>query len=375
MKISIDATTLLLRSAGVKTHLYYWLCALQGVAGARGDIVRPYPGGISLTALDHENTGMGSALAGRLRRDLVGLANIRGNPAINLLLADADLFHCSQHTANLPRRKRNTATVFDMSCWTTPQFHTLENVAATKRYGEEILKRCDGLIANSEHARRDAVEILGIPADRIRVIYPGIAESFFQTTADQAAAAREKYGLRAPYLLFVGCIEPRKNVPNMIRAYRKLPDGIRRDSELVIAGPFGWASDEVREMLGSSGPNVRYLGYVPEADLPGLTRAAAALVYPSYYEGFGLPAAQAMACGTPVIASNTSCLPEVIGEAGLLVDPDSVEELGAAMERILADSELARKLADLGRARAAAFHWADHAARSLDFFHEVAGTA
>jgi len=373
MKIVIDATTLLLRSAGVKTHLYYWLCALRQVCRNRGDVVSTYPPGISLNELDHEKTGIGSSLAARLRLDVVGLANIRGNPAINLLLPGADLFHCSQHTSNLPWNKRNTATIFDLSCWRTPQFHTPENSAATKRYGERILKRCDGLIANSEHARRDAEEILGIAEDRIRVIYPGVAEPFFTTTSEQGAAAREKYGLRAPYVLFVGCIEPRKNVPNLVRAYLRLPAGTQQDSELVIAGPFGWASDEVRGMLTSRGRSVRYLGYVPEGDLPGLTRAAAALAYPSYYEGFGLPAAQAMACGTPVIASNSSCLPEVIGDAGLLVDPDSVEELSAAMNRVLTDSELAQKLAGLGRARAAAFHWRDHAAQSLDYFHEVTG--
>ena len=119
-------------------------------------------------------------------------------------------------------------------------------------------------------------------------------------------------------------------------------------------------------MLGGGG--VRYLGYVPEGDLPGLYGGAAALVYPSYYEGFGLPAAQAMAAGVPVIASNRSCLPEVVGDAGLLVDPASVEELSEAMERVLTRPELARELAAAGRARAARFHWARCAEESLRVF-------
>jgi alpha-1,3-rhamnosyl/mannosyltransferase len=263
--------------------------------------------------------------------------------------------------------------VFDLSCWTTPENHTTENIAATRRYGERILKACDGLIAISAHARQDAIEILRIPQERIRVIYPGVAEPFFRVTPRQTEDIRAKYGLHTPYILFVGCIEPRKNVPNLIRAYRQLPASIQRDVHLVLAGPFGWASEEVRNMLTRSGNTVRYLGYVPEPDLPGLFRGATMLVYPSYYEGFGLPVAQAMAAGIPVIASDRACLPEVVGDAGLCINPDSVDELGAAMHRILTSLEFAEALASRGKTRARKFRWSTCAAESLDFFHQVTG--
>jgi alpha-1,3-rhamnosyl/mannosyltransferase len=318
--------------------------------------------------LDHQESSLRATW--KLRQ--VQFHNIRRNPLIRLSVFGADVFHASQHVANLPTGMKITATIFDMSCWICPEYHTAKNVAATRRYGERILKACDGLIAISGHARRDAAEILNIPAERIRVIYPGVAEPFFTASAEDARRVGAKYNLQRPYLLFVGCIEPRKNVSNLIRAYRRLPEPVRRDAELVVAGPFGWADEEVREMLGGGG-GIRYLGYAPEGDLPGLYGGAAALVYPSYYEGFGLPAAQAMAAGVPVIASNRSCLPEVVGEAGVLVDPSSVEEMSEAMEQVLTRPGLAREMAAAGRARAALFHWGRCAEESLEFFREVVG--
>jgi alpha-1,3-rhamnosyl/mannosyltransferase len=229
------------------------------------------------------------------------------------------------------------------------------------------------LIAISSHTRNDAIEILGIPGERIRVIYPGIAETFFEITPEQTNRVRTQYGLDCPYVLFVGCIEPRKNVPALIRAYRNLPEAIRRDVQLVIAGPFGWESQEVRQILTNSGSQVRYLGYVPEPDLPGLFGGATALLYPSHYEGFGFPVAQALAAGVPVITSNNSSLPEVVGDAGLLVDPNCSEELTGVVERLLTQPSLARDLACRGRKRAQLFRWPVCASQSLEFFREVAG--
>ena len=375
MHITIDATSLLLPSAGVKSYLYYWLLSLLDAAPRRRDRISLYPPLLKARgALRHE-----TSIAGRLRTALalrlVHAANIRGNPAIDLFSIGADVFHCSQHTAKRPRRPKVSATIFDLSCWMAPQYHTAGNVAATKRYGERILKTCDGLIAISAHARDTAAAILGIPGERIRVIYPGIPEAFFEATDAQAADVRARYGLEAPYLLFVGCIEPRKNVAGLIRAYRRLPEALQRDVQLIIAGPFGWASEETRRMLTASGPNVRYLGYVPEPDLPGLSRGALALVYPSYFEGFGLPVAQAMAAGVAVIASDRTSLPEVTGGAALLVDPDSIDQISDAIERIATCPDLARDLAARGQERARHFHWPESAARSLDFFHELAGAA
>jgi alpha-1,3-rhamnosyl/mannosyltransferase len=371
MQVAIDATTLLLPSAGVKNYIYYWLQALMTAAPARGDSLMNYPLHLKPSeVLNHKAYVSGSAFGSFLRRQFVRLANTRGNPLLDLALREADLFHSSQHTARLPRRITTTATIFDFSCWTKPDTHTKANITATKRYAANILKQCDALIAISDHARRDAIAILDIPPDRIRVIYPGVAEAFFEVTEKEELAVRAAYKLPSSYLLFVGCIEPRKNIRGLIRAYNGLPAGLRRNVPLLIAGPFGWEDNELRTSLSQE--NIRYLGYVPEARLPGLFRGAAAFVYPSYYEGFGLPVAQAMATGVPVVTSNCSSLPEVVGKGGLTVDPYDAENILEAMYRILSCQSLAQELASQGRHRARNYRWADVAAASLDFFHDVA---
>jgi glycosyltransferase involved in cell wall biosynthesis len=370
MRIAVDATALLLQSAGVKSYLYYWLSALSPEAERRDDKLSCYPPGFRLSAvLDHQKTSGRSSFGLRL----VQFCDLVGSPPPRMLVPTSDIFHASQHMARRPRVAGMTATVFDMSCWTVPGMHTAANNAATYRYGANILKSCEGLIAISEHARRDAGEILGIPLERIRVVYPGVAEAFFAPSTENAGRIRAKYGLASAYLLFVGCIEPRKNIPGLIAAYRRLPQALRREVQLVVAGPFGWAAEDVRRMLSADADNIRYLGYVPEDDMPGLFFGASALVYPSYYEGFGLPVAQALAAGVPVIASNRTSLPEVVGDAGLLVDPDSPGELSAAMEQIVTCPGIARELAERGKVRARTFHWSRAAVESLDFFHEVAG--
>lgn len=373
MTIAIDGTSLLLPSAGVRNYLHYWVASLLQAAPGSGDRIRIYPffgTGAPASVLDHR-TAAGGSLAAFLGLNLVRFMNIRGNPALELAASGADLFHCSQHMARRPRRCTATATIFDLSCWTVPEMHTSANVAATRRYAENILKTSDGLIAISTSARDDAVDILRIPAERIRVIYPGVAEPFFRVTREQADATKTRYKLNAPYFLFVGCIEPRKNVPNIVLAWQRLAKSLRQDVQLVLAGPFGWASEEVKKTLAETNEGIQYLGYVPEADLPGLVRGAVALLYPSWYEGFGLPAAQAMAAGVPVIASNRSSLPEVVGDGGLLVNPDSVEELCHAMNRIATCPELSRELGMRGKSRARAFRWPECAARSLEFFHDL----
>jgi glycosyltransferase involved in cell wall biosynthesis len=369
MNIVIDATSLLLPGAGVKNHMHYWLASLREATRDQRDTVTTYPPGIAINRIPDHQKPYGRPF----HLPLVHLCNLRGSPLPRLLLRGADVFHASQHMAHMPKHRKVTATVHDLSCWTVAEDHTPANIAATRRYAEKILKTCDGVIAVSSHTRRDAMEILGIPGDRIRVIYHGIAEPFFQATPEEAAQARAIYGLEAPYLLFVGCIEPRKNVPLLMRAYQSLPEATRREVELVIAGPFGWESPELYQTLTSSRGPVRYLGYVPEADLPGLFQGALALIYPSRYEGFGFPAAQAMAAGVPVIASNCSSLPEVVGDAGLLVAPDSLEELREAMQRLVTHPALAAELGARGKERAGLFRWSVCAHQSLEFFHQVAG--
>jgi alpha-1,3-rhamnosyl/mannosyltransferase len=284
-----------------------------------------------------------------------------------------DIFHASNQLRNPPKNTRVTATLFDMTCWLMPETHSAANVAATKRYAERVMRPARGLISISGQSRDDAVRILGLDPGRITVIYPGIAEAYFEATVEMGSVTAARYGLHRPYLLFVGTVEPRKNIGVLLDAWQLMPPALREAFELVVVGSPGWGDPIVLKRLRAGAGGVRYLGYVPEADLPALTKAAAVFVYPSLYEGFGLPVGQAMAAGVPVVTSSVSCLPEVAGGAAVLADPRSAEEVRSAMVRLLESPERRASLGETGALRARQeFRWEVCAQRSWEFFENLA---
>lgn len=370
MLITIDATALLLRSAGVKNYTYYWLRSLRQLAGDKA--IRTFPVHLRLESLDHERSVAGWA------RTIAGIARLHAVNIFGLAGPDwsrprPDVFHISHLLRRPPRSCKLTATLYDLTCWLMPEVHTRANVASARLFAERVLPLAAGIIAISENTRSDAVRLLKLPEEKIQVIYPGVSEEFFQVSWEAAQQVRERYALERPYVLFVGTIEPRKNLSTLLEAWQALPAEWRREYELVLAGPLGWDDVSVLKRLRSTGLGARYLGYVPEADLPALTACATAFVYPSLYEGFGLPVAQAMAAGVPVITSAVSSLPEVTGDAALLVDPRSVSELRDALKRLLECESLRAQLSARAAARARMFRWDRCARESLRFFARVAG--
>lgn len=361
MKITIDATSLLLRSAGVKNYTYHWLRHLRGAAGP-GDEIAAYPLLGDVSRLDHETSALSFwATAPRLAVLLAvnKLGPALGPAALDLAIGRSDIFHASNQVHHAPRKARLTATVHDLTAFLMPELHTPGNVRADGIFAERILKRADGLIAVSENTRQDTIRVLNIRPERITTIYSGIAAEYF----DAQPVHRAK-----PYVLYVGAIEPRKNLDTLLDAWRGLRAGLREAFELVIAGPMGWAAETTRQRIQSEST---YLGYVPEAELPGLTAGAAAFVYPSLYEGFGFPVAQAMAAGVAVVTSNTSCLPEIAGDGAVLVDPRSSGEITTGLTRVLESDTLRTELGRRGRARAARYRWQTCAAESLAFFRRT----
>jgi glycosyltransferase involved in cell wall biosynthesis len=348
MRITVDLSPLLIRSAGVKGYLYHWFRALSKQADVQG-----FPNMGALGPLDHEH-GMASAW----KLASVHLARV----TFGWSLPRTDLFHATNIMVGGPPGALLTTTLHDATSWRTPKLHTSANREIDEIYARRILRRADGIIAVSEHTRKDAIELLGVKPEKIRTIHSGVAEEFFSATSADAARVKATYKLDRPYVLFVGTIEPRKNLDRLLEA-------CGGDIELVVAGPKGWAKQKTLRNLESC----RQLGYVPEADLPGLTKGAAVLAYPSLYEGFGFPVAQAMACGVPVLTSSVSSLPEVAGEGALLVDPESVQEIRAGLLRLMESAELRAELGAKGRQRAEHYRWARCARESLEFFKEVAG--
>ena len=359
MQILIDATPLLLRSAGVKNYTYYWIQNLW--QQAQNDRVLTLPALPSLGPLNHERSIAGSA------RTYMHLGRVFASNAVPMLpllrwtMPKSDVFHVSNQIRYPPKGVKLTATIYDMTVRLMPELHTAANIQADESLAKNVLGRADRLIAISENSRQDAARLLGLNADRIEVIYPGVPEVYF------GAQARPS---EQPYVLYLGTIEPRKNVDTLLDAWSGFR--FRGDFDLLIAGASGWAGEKTLARLASRPPGVRYLGYVPEDELPGLMAGASAFVYPSLYEGFGFPVAQAMAAGIPVITSNTSCLPEVAGGGALLVDPRSPGEIQAAMEKLLTSPDLQQELRTAGVARAKSeYRWDICARRSLEFFRRV----
>ncbi|HLN01324.1 MAG TPA: glycosyltransferase family 1 protein [Bryobacteraceae bacterium] len=370
VSLLLDASPLLLRSAGVKNYVYYWVRSLAEHAGANRLELFPFLRGLGTFA--HEKSVLSHA-ATLPRLGLLYAANICPFPFLNWLTPASDIFHASHQVLHPPRKARMTSTIYDMTCWLMPEVHAAANVKAADRIANGVFRPAQGLIAISECTRADAVRVLNLPPEKIEVIYPGIAPAFFDVDADAARETARRYSLVKPYALYVGSIEPRKNVATMLDAWLDLPGDVREEFDLVVIGPWGWGDRTVYDRLQAGIAGVRYLGYVPEPDLPALTAAATIFVYLSLYEGFGLPVGQAMAAGVPVVASLASALPEVVGDAGLLADPRSRAEIRGGMERLLLSPSLRAQLTERGKKRAAAFTWDECARKSWKFFERVAG--
>jgi len=233
--------------------------------------------------------------------------------------------------------------------------------------------QADRIIAISQNTKKDLVEYFNVGDDRIAVIPLAAREEFHPRPMGEVKAfVAKRWGLDKPYLLSVGTVEPRKNLRHLIRVYCGLPEELRNRYPLVIAGGGGWLSSDIHQWIAEMGAqsSIHFLGYVPASDLPWLYCGATCFVYPSLYEGFGLPALEAMASGIPVITSNTSSLPEVVGDAGLLIDPRSEKELGSAMCKVLSDPGLRQAMSGRGLDRAREFSWEKTAMETLKVYGE-----
>lgn len=220
-------------------------------------------------------------------------------------------------------------------------------------------RRATRVIAISGTTRDDLVRFDGIPRGRIKVVHHGCAPSFRPVRdADRIDAVRTRHGLDAPYVLFVGTLQPRKNLERLLAAFDRVAAD-RPHVLLALVGAAGWQPERLERARAAvqARDRVRRLGYVEDDDLPALLSGSLALAFPSLYEGFGLPALEAMACGTPVLTSSTSSLPEVVGDAGLLVDPLDVGAIADGLRRLIDDADLRRDLGERGLARAARFTW------------------
>ncbi|HET8998396.1 MAG TPA: glycosyltransferase family 1 protein [bacterium] len=238
-----------------------------------------------------------------------------------------------------------------------------------------VVRRADLLIADSQATARDVMERFPDAREKTRVVHLGVDARFAPVPADVVANVRRQLGLPSEYLLYAGVINPIKNLERLIEAHAIVRAETREIPPLVIAGRSGWLVDGIMRRareLGLGG-HVRFCGFVPDGALPALITGASAFLFPSLYEGFGLPILEAMACGTPVVTSDCSSMPEVAANAAVLVDPARPDAIADGIRRVLADDALRATLKGRGAARARAFPWAATAARTLDAYREAAG--
>jgi glycosyltransferase involved in cell wall biosynthesis len=263
-------------------------------------------------------------------------------------------------------------TVHDLSFLFFPQNFRAMNRIYLKTLTRLSVRRARRIIAVSESTRRDLVHQYGLPPAKVDVVYNGVDAAFRPLPTTEVAAFRRRAGLPDRFLLFVGTLEPRKNVARLIEAYARLPEG---RPPLLLVGGKGWLYDEIFARVEELNltHEVRHVGYVPATELPLWFNAAELFVYPSLYEGFGLPALEAMACGTAVVASSASSLPEVVGEAGRLADPFDTEALSSAMSQVLTHQEQREELREAGLKQAQAFTWPKAARQTVGTYRQALG--
>ncbi|HEY7509307.1 MAG TPA: glycosyltransferase family 1 protein [Vicinamibacteria bacterium] len=307
-------------------------------------------------------------------------------PPVDAFTGPVDVFHTSDWTHPPQRAGKTVVPVHDLGALVHPEWYAPEVAAIHAEKNRLAAERATAIVAVSAFTRSEILRVVGVAPERVHVVPAGVGADFAAPPEAAVAAARRRAGLTGPYLLYVGTRERRKNLGGLLDVFAVIARA-RPALDLAVVGMRPWA--EARGIHGSehwSGPEieekvarlglserVRFVGQVPRADLPALYAGAAAFVFPSYYEGFGLPLLEAMACGTPVVTSNRAAMPEVVGDAAVQVDPDRHREFAEAVLAVLADRHRHEDLRARGLRRAAHFTWDASARAQRDVYRAICG--
>lgn len=294
---------------------------------------------------------------------------------VALRRARVDLLHALAFVAPLAVPCPFVVTVYDLSFLRYPEAFRPFNRWYLRQFTANSVKRARAVIAISESTRQDVINLLGAPPERVHTIYCGADEQFRPLPATEIAAFKAARALPETFVLFLGTLEPRKNVDGLIRAYARWREQEPDAPPLIIAGGKGWYYQHIFALVQSLNlmDSVRFADYVPQNELPLWYNAASLFVYPSHFEGFGLPVLEAMACGTPVITSTASSLPEVTGADGAacLVNPADTVALAGAMQQLLVDRDLRLAMSQQGLNRAAEFRWDKTARETVEVYRKA----
>lgn len=382
MNLMVDGTALTFRRAGIGRYTYEMILRFARADGVRLRLsnfsLRPagvrVPSPLTPDTFDafirrQRPWAILFHLLTRLSREPVVAAQARA--------AGTDIYFAPNYLGVYGRSFRTVITVHDLVYHLYPQYTQPAMLKALTAAMPRQLDRADRIVVDAESTRRDLVRVFGVEPARIRVVPLAAGREFTRVTDPvRLRAVRARYGLPERFVLFVGTVEPRKNLLTLFKTLDQLHTrGLK--VPLVVVGATGWNAAAEMNRLSELAAERRacHLGYVPDADLPAVYSLADVFVFPSWYEGFGIPPLEAMGCGVPVVCSNSSSLPEVCGDAAEYFDPHSADELADRMAAVLADQARAAELSARGIARAARFSWDRTAAELMTIFNECVNRA
>ncbi len=373
LKIAFDATAIPRNRAGAGIYIFNVVRALARIDSCHGYTIFAHPDFIQEFAIDQPNFTFVAieyrSMVERLWWEQTGLPRELQRRGVHIL-------HSPHYTMPVRLPCRSVVTFHDMTFFLMPELHPGSRARMFRAMMRWSVKHADRLIAVSESTRQDVCRMLKVSPDRMVTVPLAADSSFRRMPSGEVADVCARHGVEVDrYVMFTGVLEPRKNVPTLLKAYAALAADYP-DVPLVIVGKKGWMYDTIFEQTRALGLQNRVLftGYVPESELVALYNGARAFVYPSWYEGFGLPVLEALQCGTPVITSNVSSMPEVAGDAADLVAPDDVVGLENALRRLLSDDAHALKRSQCGRARAEQFSWQRCAHETLAVYRSLVQT-
>ncbi len=388
MRIALDYTTGIYPGAGVARYTRSLVAALADMDkrnsyalfyAARG-LPTPSPETALAEALFREHANFkGLPLPFSVRQMFALWQRLRVPLPLEIFAGRSDIVHSPDFVSPPHRSGADIITVHDLSFMVVPQYAEPKLAAFLGKTVPPAVLRATHILAVSQQTKDDLVRLLSVPPEKITVAYNGVEGRFrpMLGSSEQVEALRRRLGLPERFILHVGTLEPRKNLARLVEAYGTLVGGRGEaiDTALVLAGRKGWLYEPIysaARKVNDAGGRVVFLDYVNDEDLSLLYNMATVFAYPSLYEGFGLPAAEAMACGTPTLVSTDGALKEVVGEAALKVDPTSVEEIASGLERLLNDEALRDNLRNAGLPQVARFTW-EAAAQAVLGVYEKTG--
>jgi len=376
MRIAIDYTPAALQGAGIGRYTRGLVDALIPMLGAGDAVTLLYPRGDAPFARHDWPDGVGiRRLPLPDRYQTILWHRLRLPLPAEWFAGDVDIFHAPNFLLPPVRRAKTLLTIHDLAFLVRPEYAWPDLRRFLEKAVPESVARADHILADSEASRQDAIRLFDLPPGRVTVVGAGVEPRFRPMTQEETAGVREKYGLDWPFVFSISTLEPRKNFDGLIRAFAQAKREANLPHHLVIAGGKGWLYEDIFAAVGEAGAEefVHFPGFVPDDDLPALYNLADLFAFPSHYEGFGLPLLEAMACGTPALASDTSSLPEIAGDAAFLVPADDHEALVAGLVHLLTDADARAELARRGPEQAARFTWDAAARRLLDVYRALVG--